>query len=404
MLYRILLLMLIFLSTLTSGWAAENVLGNHLVRVADIDPTIVQDLRYATADNFTGKIVYPSSICLLRPETAARLAAANRDFARQGYRLKLWDAYRPLSVQKIFWELVPDENYVANPAKGSRHNRGGAVDVTLVDAAGRELEMPSLFDDFSARASRGSMEMTAVARRNMNYLTQVMEKNGFRGILSEWWHFEDREGDNFPVMDISLESFDLPEILWQLEPQKQQALVIREREAGSQLVWADTWERTATGWQPVLGRMDAVIGKAGFAPWGAKKEGDSKTPRGIFLLGQAFGYSGAAVTALPYRQTTANDYWVDDPASPNYNRWVSGPQPAGSFERMKPDHHLYEYGVVVEYNTQPVVAGQGSAIFVHVWRKPGWGTEGCVALSREDVLRLLAWLDPAKHPVIVLGI
>ena len=133
-----------------------------LVRVYDIDPTIVIDLRYATENNFTGKQVYPVSVCLLRKETARKLAAANAEFNKDGYRIKIWDAYRPPSVQKIFWELVPDERYVANPAQGgSRHNRGGAVDITLVDKGGREIEMPSDFDDFSEKASVKNPFMSA---------------------------------------------------------------------------------------------------------------------------------------------------------------------------------------------------------------------------------------------------
>src|SRR3990167_4436862 len=99
-----------------------------LVRVQDVDPAIVADLRYATENNFTGKKIYPIAVCLLRKETAEKLAAANAEFAKDGYRIKVWDGYRPPYVQKIFWKIMPDDRYVANPYKGgSKHNRGGAV-------------------------------------------------------------------------------------------------------------------------------------------------------------------------------------------------------------------------------------------------------------------------------------
>src|SRR3990167_4865629 len=130
-----------------------------LVRVQDIDPNIVLDLRYATENNFTGKKVYPVAVCVLRKEAAQKLAAANAELMKDGYRIKVWDAYRPPYVQRIFWNLVPDERYVANPDKGgSRHNRGGAVDLTLIDENGNELEMPTGYDDFSAKASPTSFD------------------------------------------------------------------------------------------------------------------------------------------------------------------------------------------------------------------------------------------------------
>src|SRR6185503_14610279 len=120
------------------------------VKVTDLDPSIAIELRYATTNNFTGKKIYPVDVCLLRKETALKLAAANAEFKKDGYRIKIWDAYRPPYVQQIFWGILPDERYVANPFRGgSKHNRGGAVDVTLIDSEGKELEMLTGFGDFS---------------------------------------------------------------------------------------------------------------------------------------------------------------------------------------------------------------------------------------------------------------
>lgn len=111
------------------------------------------DIRYATTNNFTGKQVYKSAKAYLHKPTAMKLAEAQKKLEKQGLSLKVYDAYRPLGVQKIFWAIMPDERYVADPKKGSRHNRGSAVDVTLVEpGSGRELVMPSGYDDFSERA------------------------------------------------------------------------------------------------------------------------------------------------------------------------------------------------------------------------------------------------------------
>lgn len=178
-----------------------------LVEVRHLDSTIVVDLAYAGADNFTGQVLYQVEVCLLRRDTAEKLAAANAEFARDGYRLKVWDAYRPRGVQKIMWELEPNGVYVADPAVGSNHNRGAAVDVTLVDDQGRELLMPTGFDVFTEEASRDYPGISEEARRNMEYLTEVMVKNGFTPIRSEWWHFNDKDVRQYDFLDLSLEEW-----------------------------------------------------------------------------------------------------------------------------------------------------------------------------------------------------
>ena len=375
-----------------------------LVRVQDMDPSIILDLRYATENNFTRKKIYPVSVCALRKETAQKLAAANAEFKKGGYRIKIWDAYRPPYVQKIFWDLVHDDRYVADPHKGgSKHNRGGAVDLTLVDSTGQEIEMPSGFDDFSEKASPNNPSMSAQARKNVDYLSQVMVKHGFVPYEHEWWHFDDSDWRNFLLVDVQLERFldDSPPVLQTLDKSIAQAIVVEERSPGfsAQL---STWERWNDRWLPVLEPMAAVIGKNGFAQQGQKEEGDGRTPFGIYKLGKAFGYA-AAKTKLPFRQATENDFWVDDPESAQYNQWVTGTPQAKSFERLKRDDDLYKYGIVIEYNTDPRITGKGSAIFIHVWRGPDSPTAGCVAISEENLLSLLEWLDPSRDPTIILG-
>jgi D-alanyl-D-alanine dipeptidase len=185
-----------------------------LIELTKINKTFVLDVRYATTNNFTGKKVYQSARCFLQKEAANALNDVQQELAQQNLGLKIFDAYRPLSVQKIFWEIYPDENYVADPKKGSRHNRGCAVDLTLIDLKTKEeLVMPSGFDDFSKKTTRDYDHMTPEARENCKLLENIMQKHGFRGLPSEWWHF-DFVGSNpnqeawreYPVSDIAIET------------------------------------------------------------------------------------------------------------------------------------------------------------------------------------------------------
>ena len=178
-----------------------------LVEIREMDSTIEVDLKYATPENFTGEVLYTLEISLLLKPTAEKLAAANAEFVKDGYRLKIWDAYRPKSAQQLMWEHNPDGVYVADPAVGSNHNRGTSVDVTLVDQNGREVEMPTGFDDFTEKASRNYHGMSEEARQNMEYLTEVMVRNGFSVIQSEWWHFNDADYREYPHLDLSLEDW-----------------------------------------------------------------------------------------------------------------------------------------------------------------------------------------------------
>jgi len=181
-----------------------------------------------------------------------------------------------------------------------------------------------------------------------------------------------------------------------------QVIVAFGQQSGSKSVQVFGLQKTPSGWEMELGPFPGSIGRNGFAKVGEKREGDGKTPSGLFPVGLAFGYPGSVKTRMPYRQATEEDYWVDDPRSPDYNRWVRG-KPSVSAEKMKRSDHLYRHGFVVEYNTQPVVGGLGSAIFFHVWAREGSPTAGCVALREEDLLDFLAWLKPALSPAVLLG-
>ena len=170
------------------------------------NPRIVLEMRYAGRDNFTHQALYDRAECWLNAVAAARLDAVEQDLERQGLRLKVWDCYRPLSVQRKFWALVPDERYVADPSKGSRHNRGAAVDLTLVRTDGTELAMPTPHDDFSIRAHRDFMDLPPALLANRGLLERVMLKHGFVPFPTEWWHFDSEGWESFPVLDVDFSS------------------------------------------------------------------------------------------------------------------------------------------------------------------------------------------------------
>jgi zinc D-Ala-D-Ala dipeptidase len=178
-----------------------------LVDVQSINPRIRIDLRYATADNFLGKPMYRMAKCFLRREVAVRLSEVQVELESLGLGLKVWDGYRPLSVQKEFWKLVPDERYVASPVKGSRHNRGAAVDLTLVDRDGKELEMPTKFDDFT-EAAGAFAPCKERAAENRRLLQRLMKAHGFEIFPTEWWHFDAAGWEKYDVLDLSFEEIE----------------------------------------------------------------------------------------------------------------------------------------------------------------------------------------------------
>jgi D-alanyl-D-alanine dipeptidase len=178
-----------------------------LVDLAAVVPGVVLDVRYATPENFLGRALYPVPRALLRRPAAEALAAAQRELAAEGLGLQVWDAYRPYAVTVAMWEPIRDPDYVADPAKGSRHNRGCAVDVTLVRlATGEELAMPTAHDDFSERAAHGYADLTPEALANRERLRAVMERHGFAPLPSEWWHYDFAGWERFELLDLPLEA------------------------------------------------------------------------------------------------------------------------------------------------------------------------------------------------------
>lgn len=166
-----------------------------------LDSTIRLDIRYATADNFVGERLYDCGRCLLRPRVARAIATAHRELARAGYGLHLYDCYRPRPYQQRLWDKVPDARYVARPSRGSVHNRGAAVDLTLFDrATGRELPMGTDYDFFGPAAHAAYAELPDSVLANRRLLQQTLRRNGFSTIRTEWWHFDYR-GPRYPLSD-----------------------------------------------------------------------------------------------------------------------------------------------------------------------------------------------------------
>ena len=163
------------------------------------------------------------------------------------------------------------------------------------------------------------------------------------------------------------------------------------------------YQRRGSAWVAAkFGPFAAVIGKSGVAAIGAKREGDNKTPSGLYSLGMAFGYQPLALK-LDYHVITVADKFIDDASSPEYNTWISGPTKAKSYESMLLSDDSYKLGVVINYNMNPVIAGIGSAIFMHVWPADGTiGTAGCIALSERSLYQLLMWLDKGQNPYILI--
>ena len=159
-------------------------------------------------------------------------------------------------------------------------------------------------------------------------------------------------------------------------------------------------QRQGVIWQPMsISSFKAVVGKNAVASVGGKKEGDLKTPAGLYPIGEAFGTRPLALK-MDYKYITADDKFIDDVNHKYYNSWVSGSTDAKSYESMLIES--YTYGAVINYNMNPTIAGAGSAIFIHLWRSSNSPTAGCIALDKKHLLRMLHWLDKNQHPYILV--
>jgi D-alanyl-D-alanine dipeptidase len=177
----------------------EGISDTTFIRLTQYSGDFAYDLRYATENNFLKTQVYDCAECYTRSKTAKALIAANNVFLEKGFRIKFFDCYRPNSVQYKMWEIFPNPQYVANPVKGSIHNRGGAVDITLETLDGEELNMGTEFDFFGREAHHDYLQLPEEVLRNRALLKKVMEAHGFWSIRTEWWHYNLGGASNDPV-------------------------------------------------------------------------------------------------------------------------------------------------------------------------------------------------------------
>ncbi len=175
------------------------------VDVEKISTNFILDIKYATNDNFLNEAVYSCAKCYVRAKMAKALYAVSKKFMKLGYRIKLFDCYRPYSVQKAMWKLYPNPGYVADPKGGSIHNRGAAVDMTLTDLTGQELDMGTAFDHFGREANHTYTQLPAAVLANRKLLRSTMEAQGFSIIRTEWWHYNYKTTPRFPIADFRWE-------------------------------------------------------------------------------------------------------------------------------------------------------------------------------------------------------
>lgn len=171
-----------------------------LIDLADAGFEIEIDLAYGRADNFAGRVLYAHPRCLLHPDAAGPLGVAARLARAQGLSLRIHDAFRPLSVQRILWEILPDPDFVADPAEGSTHNRGVALDLTLARPGGAALPMGTGFDEMVPASAHGVTDLPADAIRNRSLLAGIMAGAGFAPLATEWWHYNLPVPERWPVL------------------------------------------------------------------------------------------------------------------------------------------------------------------------------------------------------------
>lgn len=184
----------------------ENKREADLIELTKLDKSIKLDIRYATADNFVGRAVYPEARAFLQRPAAEALIRVHKLLKKEGFGIVIFDGYRPWAITKLFWEVVPEDKrkYVADPAKGSKHNRGCAVDLSIYDLkTGKEIPMTSGFDEFTERASPAYTGGTVKERANRDKLRRMMEAEGFTVNANEWWHFDYKDWEQYAIYDIS---------------------------------------------------------------------------------------------------------------------------------------------------------------------------------------------------------
>ncbi|GHV49660.1 hypothetical protein FACS1894216_00410 [Synergistales bacterium] len=373
-------------------------------------PGVVCDIRYYGANNFVGGRIdsYNAPEAILTTEAARALGRAADILKGKGYAIKIFDAYRPASAVARFVRWAADVNDTTMKkafypdtekselfkkgyiSKRSGHSRGSTVDLTIIDIkTGREVDMGSPFDFFGPVSAPDSVLVTDGQRANRRILRDTMTSCGFAPLTTEWWHFT-LKNEPYPnkYFDFKIENSIVKRGGVNI-PQSAGKIVAVRAEGARAVVCAlvkegGEWTETARG--------DGFVGRSGVSS--KKKEGDGHTPFGVYSFGRAFGVADDPGSATPYLKLALDDVWVDDPNSKYYNRLVKDGVPDKdwkSAERLSSEEAAYKYAIAVNYNTEPVVKGAGSAIFLHCAK--GRPTAGCVAVEEEYMKKLLAFID-----------
>ncbi len=180
--------------------------NSELIEIRKAIPNVVLDIRYATKNNFMKQVMYGQARAFARKPVVEKLKKIQGILNKQGYGLKIFDAYRPYAITVAFWEKASDKNFVANPAKGSKHNRGCAVDLTIIDLkTGKDLPMPTPYDSFAPEAAPHFENLAPEIIKNRDFLIATMQANGFKVIYNEWWHFDFNGWQEYDLMDIPFE-------------------------------------------------------------------------------------------------------------------------------------------------------------------------------------------------------
>ena len=420
-----------FLFLLCAGpaWADNAVYPpKGFVSVQDVIPDVVLDIRYFGTDNFIGARVdgYEAPQAILSIEAAVALKAVSNDLRKKGYRLKVFDAYRPERAVRHFvrWaqdlddtrmkaRFYPDvdkamlfkEGYVA---ARSGHSRGSVVDLTLVELkSGQELDMGSPYDLFGKISHHGATGITLAQAANRAVLREAMEAHGFKQLKEEWWHYLLKDEPypktffDFPVRAPSPADAVTRQTLEKLADGATRVIVVTELDGtgGKKNKALLRAYAKADGVWSLRFSADGWLGKNGFKK--DKREGDGATPTGVFTFGRAFGNADNPGALLPYTKVSPSDVWVDDPASKFYNQWARTDAPDAdwsSAERLMEYGKQYKYAVAINYNTEPIVPGKGSAIFLHV--ATANPTAGCVTVPEAAMVFLLGFIE--KDTRIVL--
>ncbi len=180
--------------------------NNELVEIKKAIPNITLDIRYATKNNFMQQVMYKQARAFARRPVVEALKKIQHELNKKGYGLKIFDGYRPYAITVEFYKKASDKNFVANPAKGSKHNRGCAVDLTLINLkTGKEIPMPTPYDSFSAAAAANYEKVLPAQKKNRDLLIDAMAKHGLKVLENEWWHYDFVGWKNYNLMDIPFE-------------------------------------------------------------------------------------------------------------------------------------------------------------------------------------------------------